>query len=122
MTLSSVNCVDRVITEEDPLGGFPSEEALCEQYCEVLSTCGVNDRSWCIEDCINPHERWPWLTEECLSLRREMFVCYAGYSCDEYDRRGREGDRCLDEWYNLEAANYECFGQYTETDGWQGEE
>lgn len=122
MILSSTNCVDRVITEEDPLGGFQSEEALCRQYCEVLSVCGFYNRETCLGECIDPHEKWPWLTDECLSLRREMLVCTAGYSCEDYQGRGREGDPCIDEWYEWEAAGYECFGQYTETDGWQGSE
>jgi hypothetical protein len=120
MMTSSAGCVDRVITKGDPLGGFSSEEAMCQQYCEVLDTCGHYDREWCLGDCIHPRDRWPWLTDECLDLRRKMIVCYAGYTCESYDNRGREGDPCVDEWYNWEAAGYECFGQYTESDGWQG--
>jgi hypothetical protein len=119
--MSSAGCVERVIVEEDPLGGFASEEAMCRRYCDVLDTCGYYDREVCLGECIRPHEKWPWLTDECLDLRREVFVCHAGYdTCDEYDRRSREGDPCLDEQYDWEAAGYECFGQYLESDGWQG--
>lgn len=118
---SSAGCVDRVIVEEDPLGGFASEEAMCQQYCEVLDTCRSSHLEWCLGRCIHPRDTWPWLTDECLDLRRKAYVCVAGYdTCDEYDNRTREGDPCLDELYNWEAAGYECFGQYTETDGWQG--
>ena len=120
LTTLTLGCVDRVIVEEDPLGGFVSEEAMCQQYCEVLNTCGSYGWGRCLGECIRPHEKWPWLTDECLGLRREAFVCVAGYTCDEYGRRGEEGDPCLDELYNWEAAGYECFGQYLESDGWQG--
>ena len=116
----SIACVDRVIVERDPLGGFASEEALCDRYCEVLNTCGYQNLVYCLGNCINPRDRWPFLSDECLDLRREMIVCYAGYTCEDYDHRGREGDPCVEEGYNWEAAGYECFGQYTETDGWQG--
>lgn len=121
MMAASSGCVERTIVEKDPLGGFVSEEAMCEQYCEVLDTCGSYGRARCLGECIHPHDKWPWLTDECLDLRRKAFVCVAGYAtCDEYDRRTREGDPCVEELYNWEAAGYECFGQYTETDGWQG--
>ena len=119
-TMTSIGCVDRVIVEEDPLGGFSSEEAMCQQYCEVLNTCGYYGWDRCHGECNHPHETWPWLTGDCLDLRREAFVCVAGYTCDQYDRRGEEGDPCLEELYNWEAAGYECFGQYLESDGWQG--
>lgn len=119
-TMSPLGCVDRVIVEEDPLGGFVSEEAMCQQYCEVLHTCGRQDRAYCLGNCLRPHDRWPWLTDECLDLRRKMIVCYTRYTCEDYDNRGREGDPCVDESYNWEAGNYECFGQYLESDGWQG--
>ena len=115
-----VGCVDRVIVDEDPLGGFASEEAMCQQYCEVLDTCGSYGWDRCLGECNHPHDKWPWLTDECLALRRKKFVCQAGYTCEDYDNRGREGDPCVDESYNWEAAGYECFGQYMETDGWQG--
>ena len=115
-------CVERVIVEEDVLGGFSSEEELCQQYCDMRAVCGHFVRHVCLDECIRPREKWPWLTDECLDLRRDMLVCFAGYSCGEYGGRGRAGDPCLDEFYNWEAANYECFGQYTETDGWQDPE
>ena len=121
MAAPSIGCVDRTIVEEDPLGGFASEEEMCQRYCEVLDTCGYYDRETCLDECIRPHDKWPWLTDECLALRREVFVCQAGYdTCDEYDRRSREGDPCLAKQYDWEAAGYECFGQYLESDGWQG--
>jgi hypothetical protein len=120
MTTSMFGCVERVIVEEDPLGGFASEEAMCQRYCEVVTTCGTQ-YTWdrCDLVCNRPREKWPWLTDECLALRRELFVCRAGQSCEEYDKIGPE-DLCFDEWYDWEAAGYECFGQYLETDGWQG--
>jgi hypothetical protein len=118
---SSVSCVDRVIIEDDPLGGFASEEAMCQRYCEVLDTCGFYPWERCDLECNRPHEKWPWLTDECLALRRELFVCTASYdTCEEYSRPSNEGNSCLEERYNWEAAGYECFGQYLETDGWQG--
>ena len=36
---SSTGCTDRVIMEAAPLSGLPSEEAICQQYCEVITTC-----------------------------------------------------------------------------------
>jgi len=117
---STFGCTDRVSAEEDPLGGFASEEAMCQQYCEVITTCGTY-YTWdrCDLECNRPRDKWPWLTDECLDLRRKMFVCKARYTCEDYDNRGREGDPCVDESYNWEAAGYECFGQYLESDGWQ---
>jgi hypothetical protein len=119
MVTSTVGCTDRVIVEEDPLGGIASEEAMCQRYCEVLNTCDSYGWDRCLGECNHPHNKWPWLTDECLDLRRTMIVCYAGYTCEDYGRRGREGDPCLDEQYNWEAAGYECFGQYLESEGWQ---
>lgn len=122
MTMTvSIGCVDRTIVDAEPMDGFASEEAMCQRYCEVLDTCGYYGWERCIGECVYPHDKWPWLTDECLDLRREVFVCTAGYdTCDEYDRRSREGDPCLEKRYNWEAAGYECFGQYLESDGWQG--
>lgn len=119
---TSSGCVDRVIVEEDPLGGFVSHEAMCREYCEIEVTCGTYyDWERCDLECNRPREKWPWLTDECIDLYGEMLVCRAGYdTCEEYDPRTREGDPCLNQQYNWEAAGYECFGQHMETDGWQG--
>lgn len=94
MTMTaSTGCVDRVIVEEDPLGGFVSEEAMCEQYCDVLDTCGYYDREYCLGNCTR--------ASTSCTTGRPRATSVSGNTRSRTDGRGaatRAGDALCGRW------------------------
>jgi len=117
--LLSTACVERIIVDREPEVEFASEEELCDSYCTVINDCSPAVYLGCWDQCLHPLDTWPWLTEECLEQRRVWYRCVAPLTCEEYSLRSEDEARylCRVEEFNWEALNYECFGQYTETDG-----
>lgn len=77
--LLCAGCVERTVGGDEPPLTLEEE---CDRLCALNEECPELVVVECEIICVDPREKWPWLTDGCVQLLYEKHSCLASLTCE----------------------------------------